>query len=38
MLQIPVSMDKLTIEFKDIHMVFFIGYILGDLKKMVFCQ
>lgn len=33
MLQIPVSMDKLTIEFKDIHMVFFIDYILGDLKK-----
>lgn len=33
MLPIHVSMDKMTIEFKDIHMEFFIQYVFGDLKK-----
>lgn len=33
MLPIQVSMDKMTVEFKDIHIEFFIEYVLGHLKK-----
>ncbi len=38
MLPIPVSMDKLTIEFKDIHMIFFIDYVTVELKKTSFVR
>lgn len=38
MLQIPVSMDKMTVEFKDIHMEFFIEYVFRDLKKTSYVE
>ena len=33
MLQIPVSMDKLTVEYTDVHIEFFIEYVTRELKQ-----
>lgn len=33
MLQIPVSMDKLTVEYTDVHIEFFIEYVTRQLKQ-----
>lgn len=38
MLPIPVSMDKLTVEFKDIHMEVFIDYVTIELKETSFVR